>query len=44
MHIIFHTQVKEIFTYNGNDVNTCLAKLITSVVPIFILDSKRNWT
>jgi len=36
IHKILHTQVEEIYTYNGNNVNTCLAKIIMSVVPIFI--------
>ena len=41
---MLHTQIEEIYTYNGNNVNKCLAKIIMRVLPIFIEVSKRNWT
>ena len=44
IHKILHTQVEEIYKYNDNNVNKYLAKIIMSVVPIFILVIKRNWT
>ena len=40
---MLHTQMEEIYTYNDNNVNNCLAKIIMTEVPIFILVSKRNW-
>ena len=33
---MLHTQIEERYTYNGNNVNTCMAKIIMSVAPIFI--------
>ena len=33
---MLHTQIEEIYRYNGNNVNKCLAKIIIKVVPIFI--------
>ena len=46
IHKHLHTQVEEIYTYDGNNVNKCLAKIImlVPVVLVFILVSKRNWT
>jgi len=36
IHKMLRTQVEDIYTYNGNNVNKCLVKIIMSVVPIFI--------
>jgi len=41
VHKMLHIQVEEIYmyTYNGNNVNKCLAKIIIGTTPIFILVS-----
>ena len=39
IHKILHTQKEKIYTYNSNNVNKCLAKIIISVVLIFTLIS-----